>query len=233
MGYYLGSSYQARTHRRHRIGALGIIFQISLTISIVLCFFVVYEIFGKSIATSAHQGTLNNQIDKTWNLPPQKQQLPKREITPPPGYAVARMYIPRLNKRWVVVEGTTLSDIEYAPGHYAYTALPGQIGNFSVAGHRSPQIFWDLDKMKKGDLIIVETQLRFYTYKVTENKITSPYALDEVYQVPPGYNNKPNRYLTLTTCNPKWDNFQRLIIHAVFIDTTTHDNPPAQVLALS
>ena len=44
---------------------------------------------------------------------------------PPGGNAIARLYIPRLGKQWVVVQGVTPADIRYAPGHYTETAMPG------------------------------------------------------------------------------------------------------------
>ena len=28
--------------------------------------------------------------------------------------------------------------------------------------------------------------------------------------------------LTLTTCNPKWDNYQRMVVHAKLVSTTPH-----------
>ena len=65
-------------------------------------------------------------------------------------------------------------DIEYAPGHYPDSALPGEVGNFSVAGHRSPAIFWDLDKMRTGDPIVVETRTTFFVYCVTSLAIVHP-----------------------------------------------------------
>lgn len=133
---------------------------------------------------------------------------------PLPGSALARIRIPSLNQEWVVVEGTEPNDIKYAPGHYEFSALPGQRGNFAVAGHREPGLFWDLDKVKSGAEIVVETKTGTFTYVVTRNFITSPQSWPEVSATPPGFA-KGNRLLTLTTCNPKWDNFERLVIHAV------------------
>ncbi len=36
--------------------------------------------------------------------------------------------------------------------------MPGQVGNFSVAGHRNRAIFWGLDELDNGDAIVVETR---------------------------------------------------------------------------
>jgi LPXTG-site transpeptidase (sortase) family protein len=140
--------------------------------------------------------------------------------TPLPGNAVARLIIPKLGQRWIVVEGVDKDDIANAPGHYTGTAMPGRIGNFAVAGHRSPAIFRYMDRIAVGDLIIVETQTRRYTYKVTETMRTGPKAW---YVVDPNPNNPGSKpkvaMLTLTTCDPWYDNTHRLVDHARLIKT--------------
>lgn len=37
----------------------------------------------------------------------------------------------------IVVEGVGTEELKRGPGHYRGTALPGQPGNFAVAGHRT------------------------------------------------------------------------------------------------
>ena len=37
--------------------------------------------------------------------------------------------------------------------------------------------------------------------------------------------------ITLTTCNPKWDNYQRLVVHGKLILTTPHQLRPPQLPA--
>jgi sortase A len=103
-------------------------------------------------------------------------------------------------------------DIRYAPGHYPDSAMPGEKGNFAVAGHRSRAIFWDLDRLDEGDEIVVETRDHWYIYEVTHRRIVKPSAVEVVSSDPPG--ESADQLLTLTTCNPKWDNYQRLIVHA-------------------
>jgi sortase A len=143
------------------------------------------------------------------------------ELPPPSGGAIARLYIPRMSKQWVVVEGVQPADIRRAPGHYPGTAMPGQSGNFSVAGHRIPAIFWDLDQVRKGDALIVETRTTWYVYHVSSIEVVNPHAVQVVAPVPNQPGKKPTadqRFLTLTTCNPKYNNYQRLVVHGT-LDT--------------
>src|SRR5262249_40020500 len=133
---------------------------------------------------------------------------------PPSGGAIARLYIPRMHKQWVVVQGVAPSDIRYAPGHYPDTAMPGQLGHFSGARHRTPAIFWDLDQVRKGDYVGVETRDSWYVYRVSEIEIVSPHAIEVVAPTPDHPGQPPTKkMITLTTCNPKLDNYQRLIVH--------------------
>jgi sortase A len=192
--------------------------EIMITFGLVLLLFAAYEIWGKAAIIADHQRDLDAQLNEEWQQPdptvsPEAGEQPPQ--APPPGWAISRMHIPRLHNQWVVVEGVAMADLKYAPGHYPDSAGPGQVGNFSVAGHRSPAIFWDLDKMQVGDPIVLETRTSYYIYRVTANKIVKPSAVEVVAPVPgdPGAT-ATEAMLTITTCNPKWDNYERLIVHA-------------------
>ena len=105
-----------------------------------------------------------------------------------------------------------LEQLRYHPGHYPNTAMPGDEGNFAVAGHRTLGIFFNLDMLGKGDEILVETGEGRYVYHVTNIRIVLPTAVEVVQPVPPG--EQTGRLLTLTTCNPKFNHYQRLVVHA-------------------
>jgi len=193
--------------------------ELMITVGLILLLFSAYEVWGKAIIVDGHQKDLDSQLAQAWGTPtvaaPGPSTAPPAQLAPPPGGSIARLYIPRLNKHWVVVQGVRQANLAYAPGHYPDSALPGQIGNFSVAGHRSPAIFWDLDTVAPGDAIVVETKDSYFIYRVTQNLIVLPTAVEVVAPVPGKPGAKPTEaMLTLTTCNPKWDNNQRLIVHA-------------------
>ncbi len=194
--------------------------ELMITVGLVLLLFSAYEIWGKAVIVSQHQRDLDAQLSQEWGGASGGDSTGKPTtvdpVSPPPGWSIARLYLPKLAKHWVVVEGVDPADIVYAPGHYPKTAKPGQIGNFSVAGHRSPAIFWNLDRIQPGDLVVVQTRTMYYIYKVTQDEIVKPTAIEVVAPVPDRPGEKPTvAMLTLTTCNPKWDNYQRLIVHAV------------------
>jgi LPXTG-site transpeptidase (sortase) family protein len=217
--------------------------EVMITLGLVLLLFAPYEVWGKAAIVGAHQATLDDQLSQEWSVPtvtpdlsgsPEPTSTPGLVQPPPPGWAIARMYIPKLGKHWVVVEGVDLNDIKYAPGHYPGTAMPGQVGNFSVAGHRSPAIFWDLDKVKPDDIIVVETRSTYFIYEVTRNHIVRPSAVEVIAPVPGSPGKAPvDEMLTITTCNPKWDNYERLIVHARLLDSRPRAEGPPPELATS
>jgi sortase A len=187
--------------------------EVMITVGVILLLFSAYEVWGKAAIVAGHQQDLDIQLNHDWSTP-QPTGTPAG-LEAPPGGSIARLYIPKLGKHWVVVEGVRQADIKYAPGHYPSSAKPGQIGNFAVAGHRSPAIFWDLDKLGTGDVVVVETRTMFYIYKVSKTEIVAPTAVSVVAPVPGSPGKKPTvAMLTMTTCNPKWDNYQRLVVHA-------------------
>lgn len=176
--------------------------------------------YGQEAGNRAAQ----DQLERVWDQHSIGESLgaavgnpvkPPKPGPPPLGAAVARIWAPSLGQHWMVVEGVNEWDIKSAPGHYPGTAMPAQRGNFAVAGHRSPGIFWDLDRLKSGDNLIVETKNGYHIYRVTGIKITDPQSWPEVSPNPPGFK-AGSRVLTLTTCNPKTGNSQRLVVHALF-----------------
>jgi sortase A len=98
------------------------------------------------------------------NLPSGKQ------VVIPAGEGFANLYIPRFGKdyAWTIVQGVNDADLERGPGHYVNSAVPGQLGNFSIAGHRvgKGEPFLNLDQLQPGDPVVVQTATNWYIYRV-------------------------------------------------------------------
>ncbi len=211
--------------------------ELLITLGCVVLLLAAYEIWGVPAAINDHQQTLNHQLDQAWGDAPTVSPSaspsagPTRPAgSPPPAGVIGRLYLPKLGLHWVVVQGITLKDIRYSPGHYPTTAMPGEIGNFSVAGHRVRGIFWDLDRIQPGDYAIVETRTNWYVYQVYQNEIVTPHSIEVIAPVPDHPGQVPTEAdMTMTTCNPKFNNYQRMAVHARLISTTPHDQRPPQV----
>ncbi|MGA5305581.1 class E sortase [Nucisporomicrobium flavum] len=200
--------------------------ELMITFGLIILLFAGYEVFGNSAKVQDEQDTLADQLDQEWNDPTVAPSAGPTKAAPaaPGKNLVGRLYIPKLGMEWVVVNGVRPQDIRYAPGHYPDTAQPGKVGNFSVAGHRIRKIFWRLDELKPGDVIGVETRSSWYVYKVSSSEVVRPSQVEVVAPVPGQPGKKPTKaMLTLTTCNPKFNNYQRLIVHAELVDTLKRD----------
>lgn len=208
--------------------------ELLITLGLVVLLYAGYEVFGKTAVVNAEQDKLTEQLAEAWESQPTDPTVgptPTASTKPIAGKPIAGLYIPKLDKQWVVVEGVTQKDIRYAPGHYPDTAMPGEIGNFSVAGHRNRATFWRLDEMRKGDVIIAEAKDEWHIYHVTRVHVVLPSAVEVVAPTPGKPGVKPTKaMLTLTTCHPKLDNYQRLIVHAELVRSQPKsDGPPAEL----
>src|SRR5205085_8416514 len=85
------------------------------------------------------------------------------------GQALTRIHIPAIDVNVVVVEGTTASALRAGAGHYANTPLPCEDGNVAIAGHRTTygKPFANIDQLRPGDLITLETPIGPCTYSVS------------------------------------------------------------------
>ncbi|GIF11578.1 hypothetical protein Ate01nite_16100 [Actinoplanes teichomyceticus] len=212
------------TASRIRTGVRGA-GELMITFGLIVLLFAGYEVFGNSAAVQAEQDELAQELDQAWADPTVAPSSTAVKGPAAPGdNLVGRLYIPKLDKEWVVVDGVRPQDIKYAPGHYPETAKPGRIGNFSVAGHRIKKIFWRLDELKAGDVIGVETREKWYVYQVYDQQIVKPSQVEVVAPVPNEPGKKPTKaLLTLTTCNPKFNNYERLIVHAELVKTVPRE----------
>jgi sortase A len=210
--------------------------ELLITLGCVVLLLAAYEIWGVPAVINDHQQTLNHELDQAWGDTPTVSPSAGPSASsapagpPPPANVVGRLYLPKLGLHWVVTNGVTLKDIRYSPGHYPTTAMPGQIGNFSVAGHRVRGIFWDLDRIQPGDFAVMETRTNWYVYQVYQNEIVTPHSIEVIAPVPDHPGQVPTEAdMTMTTCNPKFNNYQRMAVHARLISTTPHDQRPPQV----
>ena len=149
--------------------------QTLITLGLVVLLFVVYEVWITNIFAAREQSKVYNALKNEWaNGKDPLLPLPgDKTPTIPLGTGIGVLYIPRLGRdfHFAVVQGSTVPDdsqLEKGPAHYGDTQLPGQKGNFAIAGHRvgKGEPFLNIDKLRSGDAIIVETKTWWYVYRV-------------------------------------------------------------------
>lgn len=110
-----------------------------------------------------------------------------------------------------------LNALKNGVAHLKNTSLPGKNGNTFIFGHSSyfffddgkyKEIFKNLDKLMRGDIVNIKSNLNEYEYKVYDIKVVNPDEIDLV-------NSKEDtQILSLMTCYPTGTSAQRLIILA-------------------
>jgi sortase A len=245
--YDTGSPARAGDAIRTFVRGLG---QLLITFGVVILLFVAYELWGTSYYTHQQQNRLEGEIAEQWLRTGGVGEISEQQIGDVPlGTGIAVLRIPRfgLGYHQVIVEGTDYEDLKDGPGHYAETAYPGQVGNFSVAGHRTTYgaPFNKLDILRSGDAIVLETKSKWFTYTVQDipasgvypeisyQEIVEPTDVAVAYAVPdqPDPSLTPTeKLLTFTSCNPKYSAAQRIVVHAVLTSTMNKvegELPPA------
>jgi sortase A len=99
------------------------------------------------------------------------------------------------------------------PGHYPDTADPWDVaGRVGIAGHRTTYLhpFFDLDRIRAGDEITLRTEYGTFTYRVDRD----PFVVEEAGSGAVLHQTE-EATLVLTTCHPKYQSPQRLIVTAV------------------
>src|SRR3954452_22112147 len=224
--------------------------QTLITLGLVVLLFVVYEVWITNLFAAREQSKVTDQLKQEWaqGQDPLLALPGSKDPSIPLGSGIGILYIPRLGRdfHFTIVQGSNVptdAELEKGPAHYRDTALPGHIGNFAVAGHRvgKGEPFLNIDKLRSGDAVIVETKSSWYVYrvlgrpagrdpgtvhaKVAENngspallpgrEIVDPSAGRVLLPVPDHEGVSPAQALmTMTTCHPKFTASHRMIVYS-------------------
>ena len=211
-----GASFLLET-LRVRPFARRILSGVSVLLAVLAVGLLAYPLY-----TNFYQDRLQSKLAIDFKKPESKQAFLNGETAI--GEPITKISIPAADlKPTVVVEGTGASALRAGAGHYPNTPLPGEEGNVAIAGHRTTygKPFANLDHLKPGDEIFLETPVGKYTYKVTKDPFPiSPTDFSVIAQT-------PGKTLTLTTCHPKGSARQRLVVKAELVSQTANQPAPA------
>ncbi|MGB8474763.1 MAG: class D sortase [Candidatus Acidiferrum sp.] len=110
------------------------------------------------------------------------------------GGVIGEIQVPRLGLKAIVVQGDSHTLLQRAVGHIPETALPGELGNVALAGHRDT-FFRPLRHIRVGDAIAFKTHDGSFHYQVESTAVVPPTAVEVL-------NTSIGRTLTLITCFP-------------------------------
>ena len=131
------------------------------------------------------------------------------ERAPTPEIRHGLLEIPSIGLSQPFFEGVTLTAIDRGPSHWPGTALPGELGNVVIAGHRTTRTrpFWDLDLVPPGaELIFTMESGERHVYALDRIEVVDDEAIHIVDQ---GF----GYTATLFGCHPKGSARQRIVGH--------------------
>jgi sortase A len=123
------------------------------------------------------------------------------------------LVIPSMKLQQVVWESPTgYPALNKGVWHHPQSAVPGRGKNVVLIGHRftygGPAVFYHLDRVKKGDRIVLYWQEKKYQYQV-ERLLVVPPTATEIEKAEVG-----EERLTIYTCTPLVTARNRLVIQA-------------------
>ncbi|MEU6550623.1 class E sortase [Streptomyces sp. NPDC046915] len=222
------SRVEARRQERARKPGPGVVAsraigEVFITTGVLMLLFVTYQLWWTNVRAHAQAGQEANSLQQDW------ASGKRAPGTFEPGQGFAILHIPELDVVAPIAEGVSNKKVldKGMVGHYGEgalkTAMPdAKTGNFGLAAHRNThgEPFRYINRLKKGDAVVVETQDTYYVYKMTSMlPVTAPSNTSVLDPVPKGSGfTTPGRYITLTTCTPEFTSKYRLIVWGKMVE---------------
>ncbi|HEY0217202.1 MAG TPA: class E sortase [Cellulomonas sp.] len=214
------------------LGAVGVLGELLITAGVFLLAFLVWQLWWTDIQGNRAQAQVVEQLGwapaPTLEVGGPKIATPRRDEEPPVldepaiGTTFATLQVPRWDgepERPITngIDKRTVLDT-LGIGHYPGTAMPGDIGNFALAAHRTTfgKPFNRIAELQEGDPLVVRAGDVWYVYRVTSSQIVLPAQSEVIAPVPNDPTALPTeRFITLTTCHPMFSARERFIVHGV------------------
>jgi|SRR5690554_4078822 len=225
-----------RRRRRRGLAVVSIIGELFLTAGVVCFLFIGWQLWLNDLVVGEEQRTSAKALEDEWRTPGTPLVPPTKEastvdygepaVAEPAaeGAGFATLYVPRFGADYVrpIGEGVSLATVlnnrDLGIGHYPETQMPGELGNFALAAHRTTwgAPFKKIADLQVGDKLYVKTADGWYTYGFRSLEYVWPTGVDVLEPVPRAPGVEPlDRVITLTSCNPMFSAAERIIAYGV------------------
>ncbi|MGC1375173.1 MAG: class D sortase [Anaerolineales bacterium] len=159
---------------------------------------------------NAPNGAQPNDAEIPEHLRPLVQSLANIPVPTAGLQQAVRIQIPAIGVDAPVVQGDGWEQLKKGVAQHIGTPDPGENGNIVLSAHDDifGEIFRNIDRLKPGDVVILSTNQRHYTYVVTGAQIVEPTRVDVM-------NSTANAAVTLISCYPYLIDNQRIVVSAV------------------
>lgn len=155
-------------------------------------------------------GARPNEAEIPEHLRPLWKSLSNLPTPAPVIEQAIRIQIPAIDVDAPVVQGDSWEQLKKGVGQQVGTPDPGKSGNIVLSGHNDVygEVFRYLDRLSPGDIVILFTSQRQYTYVVTGTQMVEPTAVEVMAQT-------ADARMTLISCHPYLIDDHRIVVSAV------------------
>jgi sortase A len=220
--------------------ALGVSGELLVSTGVFVLLFLGWHIWFNDIVAGAIQDRAAAALSKTWlnngeaavefdrltanSAGTRLGNEPPIALSGEPSVTFATMLVPRFGEKYnraiaeTVETETVLDDPDAGIGHYPTSNQLGQAGNFALAAHRTTYgaPFADIDQLRVGDRIYIETNQGWYVYRFRNMEYVWPTDTEVLNALPETNYTTTDRILTMTSCHPKMSSAERIIAYSVY-----------------
>ncbi|GGE96701.1 class E sortase [Mycetocola zhadangensis] len=216
---------------------VGVIGELLITGGVLVMLFLVWQLWVNDAIVRAAQDNEAAKLSQQWAatrptadpIPSESNSQPvdygEPVILPQPGDAetFGIMHVPRFGPDYAaklsggVSKARTLDPLGL--GHYPDTQMPGQVGNFAIAGHRNThgKPLNAIGSLQVGDAIVIEVPEGWYTYRYRSTEYVQPSGVGVLDAVPQADGVvATDSVITLTSCNPVFSQAERIVAYGLF-----------------
>ncbi len=116
--------------------------ELLVTLGLLVFLYFIYSAWFTNVTATAKQAELSQEITRQFEVRDAKPLLQSEskieQVAAQPVTPIGLLYIPRLQEKvWglPIVQGVGHHELSLGVGHYPSTELPGEMGNFAIAGY--------------------------------------------------------------------------------------------------
>ncbi len=229
---------------RRRVSVLGVLGELLITAGGFVLLFLAWQLLFNDLVVGSKLHEESLEQSQVWERDTQTAEHGTPEEppvldSPAASETFGLMIVPRWGADYYrpIAEGTGTVDVlnKGEIGHYPTSQMPGEVGNFAVAAHRTSygKPFNQISNLSVGDRIYIETADGWYTYVFRNLEYVRPTGVGVIAPVPQADGATPaDRFLTMTSCNPLFSSAERIIAYSVFDRFHPRaDGPPDEIAA--
>lgn len=238
---------------RPRVSVVGVLGELLVTAGVLILLFLGWQLWWNDAILASQQSDAASDLSSEWDAearadasdapPPAPEEYGDPVVDPTEygnGDAFGVMYVPRFGEgsQRGIAEGVgldVLNSHRLGVGHYPETQMPGEVGNFAIAAHRSAYGggMHEIEQLQLGDGIFIQTRDGWYTYRFRDLEYVTPETVEVLAPVPHHPDlTATDRIITLTSCNPLYSTAERIIAYGVLESwRPASAGPPEEIAA--